>query len=657
MPRKRVRKTERGLSGISKYEDAYKEVKRGTSLRRAAEMYEVNRMSLLRYLRKRDKAGDNEGTISMGYVAHNKVFSVEQEQQLSKYIARCADIYFGLSTKEVRKLAYELAIKYNIKRPATWVENKMAGEEWFRSFMIRNPSLSVRVAQATSLSRATSFNKTNVEAFYNNLQTVLDRHAYEPQDIYNIDETGVTTVQRPDKVVARRGIRQVGAVTSAERGTLVTVACAVNALGNAIPPFFIFPRVRYHDHFVRDGPVGSTGTANPSGWMQDVSFLVFLEHFKKFTNASTTHKVLLVLDNHSSHVHINTLDFCKENGITLLSFPPHCSHKLQPLDRSVFGPFKKAINAACDGWMRSHPGKTMTIYDIPGVVKIAMPQAFTQSNIQAGFIKTGIYPFNRNLFGEIDFAPSFVTDRPNPDTEDNVSAGPSSAINALCVPNSVNNSPGLNNQMLPPTDSVSEESLTPFTNQIQISETTSLVTPPASLPEIVRVPQNASISAPPLSSLPEIVRVQQTASSSDTPPAFSPEIVRPLPKAAQRKTRGARTKKSTIYTDTPEKEAVRKEHEEKEKRLKAKHVKKNLTEPKPNNKGKGKGKTNGKKKKTSQQSSDEEDYFCLVCVTAYSESRAGEKWIKCQGTCGLWSHVECAGNSPHYICHNCDESD
>lgn len=37
------------------------------------------------------------------------------------------------------------------------------------------------------------------------------------------------------KVVARRDIRQVGAVTSAERGTLVTVACAVNALENINP--------------------------------------------------------------------------------------------------------------------------------------------------------------------------------------------------------------------------------------------------------------------------------------------------------------------------------------------------------------------------------------------------------------------------------------
>ena len=29
----------------------------------------------------------------------------------------------------------------------------------------------------------------------------------------------------------------------------------------------------------------------------------------------------------------------------MLSFPPHCSHKLQPLDRSVFGPLKDFISS------------------------------------------------------------------------------------------------------------------------------------------------------------------------------------------------------------------------------------------------------------------------------------------------------------------------
>ncbi|CAK1592532.1 unnamed protein product [Parnassius mnemosyne] len=509
----------------------------------------------------------------MGYVAYNKVFSEEQEHQLSRYLKRCAEIYFGLSRKEVRKLAFELTIKYNLKRPVTWAENEMAGEEWFGSFMIdRNPSLSVRVAQATSLSRATSFNKTNVKAFYDNLQIVMDRHTYEPQDIYNVDETGATTVQKPDKVVARRGIRQVGAVTSAERGTLVTVAFAVNALGNTIPPLLIFPRVRYHDHFIRDGPVGSIVTANPSGWMQDASFLVFLEHFKKFPNASPAHKVLLVLDNHSSHIHINTLDFCKEKGITLLSFPPHCSHKLQPLDRSVFGPFKKAINTACDGWMRSHPAKTMTIYDKPGVIKTAMHLAFTQANIQAGFCKTGIYPYNRNLFQEIDCAPSFVTDRTNPETEKNSPAAPS------LVPDRANSDIGETNSaessfVTNRTNFDTEENNSAANNEIPSTQEFDFLASfqthgpnpddgkknPGSIDEI---PQH-SASLLGESSTSNQSNFQPTASSSTTPPVFSPEIIRPFPKALQRKTKSSRTKKSTIYTDTPENETVRQEYEEK----------------------------------------------------------------------------------------------
>ncbi|KAL0879656.1 hypothetical protein ABMA27_003371 [Loxostege sticticalis] len=122
------------------------------------------------------------------------------------------------------------------------------------------------------------------------------------------------------------------------------------------------------------------------------------------------------------------------------------------------------------------------------------------------------------------------------------------------------------------------------------------------------------------------------------------KIVRPFPKAAPRKTRGARSKKSTIYTVTPEKEAIRQTYEERTKRLKAKQVKKNLTGQKGI--AKGKGKTKAKNKITSPSTSEEDEYFCLICVSAYSSRK-----------CGLWAHLECTGGSRYYIWHNCDESD
>lgn len=68
----------------------------------------------------------------------------------------------------------------------------------------------------------------------------MDRHAFPPHMIYNVDETGVFTVQKPRQVVTEKGKKQVSSITSSERGELVTVVCAVNAAGNAIPPMLVF---------------------------------------------------------------------------------------------------------------------------------------------------------------------------------------------------------------------------------------------------------------------------------------------------------------------------------------------------------------------------------------------------------------------------------
>ncbi|XP_058231649.1 uncharacterized protein si:rp71-1d10.8 [Hemibagrus wyckioides] len=343
-------------------------------------------------------------------------FSEQQEKSLAEYLKTAADLFYGLSTKEVRRFAFQLAVHYHCNYPASWNDNSMASRDWFLAFMKRQPCLSIRCPQPTSLSRATSFNRHIVSQFFDNLGKVLDKHKFHAKDVWNMDETGVTTVQNPENIVARRGGRQFGSATSAERGTLVTLACAVNALRNMIPPHFVFPRVHFKEHFIRDGPPGCIGTANASGWMLEEDFIVFLKHFQHHTKSSVDAKVLLILDNHTSHLSLTGINFCRDNGIVLLSFPPHCSHKLQPLDRTVYGPLKRAVNSFCDSWMKSHPGLAMSIYEIPGIVRLALPLAATPANVQSGFRCTGIWPFNREVFQDVDFAPSLVTDHPPPST-------------------------------------------------------------------------------------------------------------------------------------------------------------------------------------------------------------------------------------------------
>lgn len=93
---------------------------------------------------------------------------------------------------QVRKFAYELAARYQRTFPPSWAVKGMAGKDWFTAFLERSGSLSLRRPEATSTQRLASFNRHNVEAFFNNLRSVLNKHQFTGKDIWNVDETGMT---------------------------------------------------------------------------------------------------------------------------------------------------------------------------------------------------------------------------------------------------------------------------------------------------------------------------------------------------------------------------------------------------------------------------------------------------------------------------------
>jgi hypothetical protein len=120
-------------------------------------------------------------------------------------------------------------------------QKKCPGKDCLSGFVKRNPSLSLRKPEETSLSRASGFNKIAVENVFNLLHEIMQTYKFHADGIYNIDETGISTTQVPTKVIAKKGLKQVGKIVSQERGKNVTAVCCANALGPLYTTNVYFP--------------------------------------------------------------------------------------------------------------------------------------------------------------------------------------------------------------------------------------------------------------------------------------------------------------------------------------------------------------------------------------------------------------------------------
>ena len=236
------------------------------SLRKAAAEHGVPYVTIRRHLLGLAKKPGRLGRF-------NAALDAKFEEELTTYVIDMQQRFYGLTSLQLRKLAFELAAKNKIQHPFN-VDKQCAGKDWLAGYLKRNPTVSFRTPEATSLSRATGFNETQVQKFFTNLHSVMEKETFSANRMYNVDETGISTVQRPGKILAAKGSKQVGKLTSAERGQNVTVVCAMNAAGVFdVPPAFIFPRKNMTATLLKGAPHGSTGYAVPSGWMDCETFV------------------------------------------------------------------------------------------------------------------------------------------------------------------------------------------------------------------------------------------------------------------------------------------------------------------------------------------------------------------------------------------------
>lgn len=225
--------------------------------------------------------------------------------------------------------------------------------------------------------------------------------------MYNVDEKGflIGVLKKLKRIFTKAWYEQgklQGAAQDGNRTWITLVAC-ICADGTSLPPALIYPATSgdVQDSWLDDYQPGEECyfTSSPSGWTNNE---LALDWLMRVFDRATKRKAgngreprLLLLDGHGSHINMDFLECCHKHNIHVCAYPPHSTHRLQPLDVSVFSPLATYYSQELDNWMQATQGLCkMNKAQFYKLFKPAFEKAFSEKNILSGWKQTGLYPVN-----------------------------------------------------------------------------------------------------------------------------------------------------------------------------------------------------------------------------------------------------------------------
>jgi hypothetical protein len=184
----------------------------------------------------------------------------------------------------------------------------------------------------------------------------------------------------------------------------ITIMPTICADGTTLPTSIIMSSDAYNiwDSWVEDIPPDDTQinvSSSPTGWTNHKLGLAWLKLFDQFTKEKARQSWrLLICDSHGSHVSKEFLDYAIGNHISVMVFPSHSTHTLQPLDVGIFGPLLSYyLSELVRHQQRSQGLLPVVKADFYGFFKSAYASLFTEANIYSAFEATGIWPMDQTI--------------------------------------------------------------------------------------------------------------------------------------------------------------------------------------------------------------------------------------------------------------------
>lgn len=307
----------------------------------------------------------------------------------------------------------EPANKRTVRQFAAHLSGKRPGLNWIDGFLGRHPE--VRLGKVANLDpkRAKAFNQSTVAFHFDYLKKVLEEHGIPWENVYNMDEKGCQRgggkkAAQEKYFIPRSKMEQYR--QSSDNLELVTIIECVCADGTSIKPTFVFSGTEYEAEWAEVDDKIAVGLSE-NGWTNNK---IGLEWLKKCfvpqaqERNTSGQPILLILDGHGSHETLEMLEYAHDNNVLLYSLPPHTTHKLQPLDVGVFGPFSRRWVNRCNEYVEDY-GTEIPRAEFVREYMSVRDEKFTSDVVKGAFKKSGICPLDSTAFTEDDFGPSLIS--------------------------------------------------------------------------------------------------------------------------------------------------------------------------------------------------------------------------------------------------------
>jgi DDE superfamily endonuclease len=224
---------------------------------------------------------------------------------------------------------------------------------------------------------------------------VLKDSAILPENVYNMDETGVMLCMLNSvKVLVSKDDRRDYRGAGVKRTTVTAIEC-ISGNGRSLLPMIIWPANTHRSNWTTFPTPGWHYACTESGYTDSkINFEWLKRVFDPQTKGQANQKPrVLISDGFGTHETLEVLEFCFENNITLCRLPSHTTHKLQPCDVGVFAPLKDAYRDEVDRLFRGCVN-TIGKEHFTSVYSTAREKAFTKRNITSAWAACGLFPLN-----------------------------------------------------------------------------------------------------------------------------------------------------------------------------------------------------------------------------------------------------------------------